>query len=100
MERWLSVIVLGAMAALLVGCGAARSGASVNVNSTEDVQRISPREAKALVDSGEAVLYDTRSVDAYQAQRAQGAVSFPEEEVAARIDELPDDGTAVILYCT
>jgi rhodanese-related sulfurtransferase len=94
------VIILGTAAALLVGCGAANSEASVNVSSAEDVQRISPAEAKALLDSGEAVLYDTRSADAYQAQHAKGAVSFPEEEAAARIDQLPDDGTAVILYCT
>jgi len=100
MKRWLWLIVLATVAALLVGCGAANSEASVNVNSANDVQRISPSEAKALVDSGEAVLYDTRSADAYQAQHAAGSVSFPEEEAAARIDELPDDGTAVILYCT
>jgi hypothetical protein len=100
MKRWLSVIVLGLLAALLVGCGAASSQASVTVNSAEDVQRISPKEAKALVDSDAALLYDTRSADAYLAQHAQGAISFPEEEAATRIDELPDDGTAIILYCT
>jgi hypothetical protein len=100
MKRWLWVIVLGTIAALLVGCGAASSEASINVRSADDVQRISPSEAKALVDSGEAILYDTRLADAYLAQHAAGAVSFPEEDAAVRIDELPDDGTAIILYCT
>lgn len=93
MRRWLLTIILTTMAALLIGCGTA------SVSRPEDVQRISPREAKALLDRGEAVLYDTRSVDAYQAQRAEGAVSFPEAASAHR-DELPDDGTALIFYCT
>lgn len=104
MKRWLwmivLVVVLGSLAALLVGCGGASTGGSVNVNGPDDVQRIDPEEAKALLDSGEAVLYDARSVDAYQTQRAEGAVSFPEAEAAAHVDELPDDGTALIFYCT
>jgi rhodanese-related sulfurtransferase len=94
MKRWLSVIVLGLLATLLVGCGAG------SVSRPEDVQRISPEDAKALLDEGRAVLYDTRSAAAHQGQRAAGAVSFPEADTAARIDELPDDGTAIILYCT
>ena len=93
MKRWLLAITLTTMAALLIACGTS------GVSGPQDVQRISPQEAKALLDSGEAVLYDTRSVDAYQTQRAQGAVSFP-EATTAHLDELPDDGTALIFYCT
>jgi hypothetical protein len=96
MKRWLWVIILGAIAAVLVSCG----GASVNVNSPDDVRRISPEDAKVLLDEGNAVLYDARSADAYRTRHAEGAVSFPEAEAAARIDELPDDGTALIFYCT
>jgi len=96
MKRWVWVTILGIIAVLLVSCG----GATGNVNRPDDVQRISPEEAKALLDSGEAMLYDARSAVAYQTQRAEGAVSFPETDAAARIDELPDDGTALIFYCT
>jgi hypothetical protein len=96
MKRWLWVITLGAIAALLVSCG----GASVNVKSPDDVRRISPKDAKAPLDAGNAVLYDARSAEAYDAQHAEGAVSFPEADAAAHIDELPDDGTALIFYCT
>lgn len=95
MKRWLATILLVALAALLVGCGATGS-----VNSADDVQRISLQRARQLLDSGDAVLYDTRSAGAYASQHAEGAVSFPEEEAAARVDELPDDGTALIFYCT
>ena len=98
MKRWIWTILLVGLAALLAGCG---SPGSMAVASPGDVQRISPERARALLDAGEAVLYDTRSAEAYQAQRAEGAVSFPEEDVAARFDELPDEGEmALIFYCT
>lgn len=96
MKRWLWVILLGSLAVLLVGCGAANPA----VANADAVQRIGPQEAKALLDEGKAVLYDARSADAYGIQHAAGAVSFPEEEMTARIDELPDDGRALIFYCT
>ena len=95
MRKWLIVSLLFGLAALLVACGGTGT-----VNSAADVQRISPQRARQLLDRGEAVLYDTRSAEAYRAQRAEGAVSFPETEAAARINELPDDGTALIFYCT
>jgi len=63
------------------------------------VLRISPAKAKALVDDGRAVLYDTRSADQYRALHAAGAISFPEDQAAARFDELPDD-LELIFYCT
>jgi rhodanese-related sulfurtransferase len=67
--------------------------------STDDVQRITPAEAKALVDGGRAVLYDTRAAEAYRIRHAAGAVSLPEAEVPGRLDELPSD-KALIFYCT
>lgn len=95
MTKWLWLLVVGGLAAALVGCGGANG-----VTSPDEVQRISPREAKALLDSGEATLYDTRSADAYRSQHAAGAISLPEEDLASRFDELPDDGRALIFYCT
>lgn len=63
--------------------------------STSDVQRITATEAKSLLDSGEAMLYDTRSAAAYDAVHAAGALSFPEAEAAARFAELPTDKSLV-----
>jgi hypothetical protein len=96
MKRWLWLFVLGALAAILVAC---QSGPAT-VNTADDVQRIGPEEAKALLDAGDAVLYDTRSRDAFRSQRAAGAVSFPEEEVPTLLDTLPDENKALIFYCT
>ena len=66
-----------------------------NVRSPDDVSRISPAKAKALVDDGQAVLVDTRSVSQYQALHAAGAISIPEEQTASRAGELPQDGEIV-----
>ena len=63
--------------------------------STDDVQRITPAEAKPLLDSGEAVMYDTRSAAAYNALHATGALSFPEADAAGRFGDLPADKSLV-----
>jgi len=69
----------------------------VVVRSAADVQRITPDEARPLLDDGLAVLYDVRSEGAYRGQHAAGAVSFPEAEVVTRFSELPAD-EALIFY--
>jgi rhodanese-related sulfurtransferase len=71
----------------------------LTVLSANDVQRITVAEARALVDSGNALLYDTRSLAEYRTLHAAGALSFPDSEMTARYDELPGD-TALIFYCT
>ncbi len=95
-KRWLWVVLLASVAALFVGCGSP----TPSITNPNAVQRISVQDAKALLDAGEAVLYDTRSAAAYRMEHAAGAISLPEQEVTARIDELPEDGPTLILYCT
>lgn len=85
-KRWLWVVLVASLAGLLVGC--------------VSVRRISPQEARALLETGEAVVYDTRTAEAYRIEHAAGAISLPEEELTARIDELPDDGRVLVFYCT
>jgi hypothetical protein len=65
------------------------------VHTVEDVPRITPAEAKELLDSGRAVLYDVRSEGAYRARHAAGALSFPASDVPARYGELPTDKSLV-----
>lgn len=108
-------ILSAGLAALLVGCVAGETTAVVltatsvpeeptmtaTVPSLNDIQRISPEEAKALLDAGEAVLYDARSTLSYVRGHAAGALSFPETELASRFDDLPvEGGKALIFYCT
>jgi hypothetical protein len=93
----LLVLFLLALGVVAVACDS--SDPTLAVQSTEDVKRISPADAKALLDDGAAVLYDTRSLDQYSVQHAAGAVSFPLGEESARFNELPED-KALIFYCT
>jgi hypothetical protein len=69
------------------------------VRSQDDVPRISVEDAYRAVVKGEAVLVDTRSLEAYQQSRAAGAISLPVEEVEARLGEL-DPAQWYITYCT
>lgn len=99
MKRSLWIVALGSLALLLVGCGTTGSDAPPTVNSPDDVLRIGPQEAKAMLDAGEAVLYDARTVNSYRTEHAAGAVSLPEEEVSERFESLPED-KVLIFYCT
>jgi hypothetical protein len=93
----LLVLLLLGMGVLAVACDSADPASAVQ--SAEDVKRISPADAKGLLDDGAAVLYDTRSLDQYRIQHAAGAVSLPLGEESARFSELPTD-KALIFYCT
>jgi hypothetical protein len=64
-----------------------------------DVPRISLQETQTRLDQGQAILIDVRSRDSFEKSHAQGAISIPEEEMGARLDELPRD-KEIILYCT
>lgn len=67
--------------------------------STADVQRIGPEEAIALINQGQAILYDTRSAASYAASHATGAISLPTDELQTRLASLPQD-KVLIFYCT
>lgn len=64
-----------------------------------NVPRIALDETQEKLEQGQAVLVDVRSRESYDKAHAAGAISIPEEEIAARLNELPRDKD-VILYCT
>ena len=64
-----------------------------------DVPRISLVDAQEKLAQGQAILVDVRSRASYDKSHAAGAISMPEEEILARLDELPRDKD-IILYCT
>ena len=61
------------------------------------VERISADEAKAQLDGELALLVDVRSRDSYLKNHAANAVSIPEAELEAHLDDLAHD-KALILY--
>lgn len=64
-----------------------------------NVPRMPLQEARDKLDSGQALLVDVRSKVSYDKSHAVGAVSIPEAEIGARLNELPRD-KEIILYCT
>jgi len=60
-------------------------------NSGEPYWRISLDEAKAMLDSGNAVVIDVRQSDEWVAGHVAGAIHIPVDDVLTRIDELPGD---------
>ena len=95
----LKLIIPLALILVLAACGAKApsSDQQVVVESAEDVQRITPTEAKELFDEGEAVLIDARSAAAFEAAHASGAISLPAAEAAVRFNELPA-GKSLVFY--
>ena len=69
------------------------------IASRADVSRITVQELKAKLDAGQAVVIDARRQTSYTQRHIAGAISLPEDEVAARLAELPSDKLAVF-YCT
>jgi rhodanese-related sulfurtransferase len=61
------------------------------------VARIALDEATKQVERGQAVLIDVRSRASYEKAHAAGAISMPESEIEARLEELPRDKN-LILY--
>lgn len=65
----------------------------------EEARRVTVEELKKMLDSGKAVVYDTRAKAAYDAEHIKGSLSMPSNEVAERAGELPKDKT-IVFYCT
>lgn len=64
-----------------------------------EVPRISVEDTKAQFDANSAIIVDVRSPDAYASSHIPNSLSIPEEELEARVDELPKDAE-ILLYCT
>lgn len=63
-----------------------------------EVPRIALAEAKAKVDSGDAIFVDVRTAPEYGDSHPTGAISLPLSELDARYQELPRD-KEIITIC-
>ena len=91
------VLLLGV---IIISCQLmANPQAPVLPASPQQVQRIYPAEARALVDEGKALLVDVRGRPDYAAKHAEGALSFPEDEIDPLVGTLPED-RELVFYCT
>ncbi len=73
-----------------------------DIPATEaDVPRITVEDAKAAVDSGEAVIVDVRSAESFAAGHIANAISIPLAEFETNISNIAlDKDQWIITYCT
>ncbi len=98
----LAIGLLLALALLTAGCQT--DSGPVGVVYPDGSRRVTPEQAKPLVDRGKAVLVDTRSSDQFKQAHPVGAVSAPILEISDRTAHPLLAGLAadkeLILYCT
>jgi hypothetical protein len=94
---WLGVILVVLIVSVVTFLAVKR--ATGIVKSQDDVERISAEATIKAMESGKAVLLDTRAEVIYLGQHAKGALSFPLTDVEVRMSEL-DPEQYYITYCT
>lgn len=102
-----AVLIIGLLAALLLNRQepvtalppATRPQAAQQDIPYPAVPRMSPIDARAQMDSGQAIVVDVRAVENYQAEHVDGAISIPLDALEARMQELPRNAE-IITYCT
>lgn len=93
----------GAPAAAIPAAGTARpypTAVPAITEASQDIPRISVDQLWQRLQGGESiVVVDSRSRDEYNIEHIAGAISLPEQELAARANELPRN-SLLVFYCT
>ncbi len=63
------------------------------------VKEITPKQAKELLESGEAVLLDVRTKEEYGEKHVEGSINIPLNELEARIHELKGKKVIILCFC-
>jgi activator of HSP90 ATPase len=96
--------------ALFAACNSndSKAGARGNANTSiatdqhtppDGIPRITPAELKAELDQGVAIVVDTRSPDAYNADHIKGAINIFDGNLDAHLKDLPTD-KKIVAYCS
>jgi hypothetical protein len=76
-----------------------RSPSSGHVAPADGVKRVTAAELRDALAKGTALVVDVRGDDIYRQSHIKGSVSIPENQVAARVGELPRD-KMIVTYCS
>ena len=96
------VFVFFACIVFFIGCKDTKKN-SANGSGTERAQyrKISATEAHSMMSElTEYILLDVRTFDEYNAERIDGAILIPDNEIMKRAEkELPDKNITIFVYC-
>ena len=98
-----TAITLGLLLCLLPGavlCGCSAPPQTDDAPKAE-YRKITAEQAMNMMNDGDGwVLLDVRTEEEFAAQRIEGAVLIPDDEIAARVEsEIADKDAIVLVYC-
>ena len=91
--------IIAVAAVAFVALSALAVVAGGRAQSDDGVRRVTPAEARAAVEKGQAVIVDVRGEDSFKAGHVKGALWIPVNDIASRTNELPR-GKMIITYCS
>lgn len=94
----IAAAVLAILALALTGCSKSTEEESVD----EKIQyvKISPKDAKEIMDNEESIVLDVRTKDEYDQGHIEGAVLLPVDEISSKAEEvLKDKKAKILVYC-
>jgi 3-mercaptopyruvate sulfurtransferase SseA len=103
---WILLVILACRAqptapAPEASAGPASTSVSTLPRTEAEVPRVSLEEARAAVESGEAIVVDVRSAEAYATSHVAGAIHIDLNEIEANPADLDlDKDQWIITYCT
>lgn len=62
-------------------------------------KKISPEEAKAIIDGSDCTILDVRTEDEFVLGHLENSICIPVDELPSRLDELPDKKALILVCC-
>lgn len=95
----IAAAVLVILALVLTGCSNT-SSEEESVNEKIQYVKISPKDAKEIMDNEESIFLDVRTKDEYDQGHIEGAVLLPVDEISSKAEEvLKDKKAKILVYC-
>jgi rhodanese-related sulfurtransferase len=98
----IAAAVLVILVLLLSGCSnnKDKSSEEENMNVKTQYVKISPEEAKEIMDNEESIVLDVRTKSEYDQGHIEGSVLLPVDEISSKAEEvLKDKSAKILVYC-
>jgi rhodanese-related sulfurtransferase len=94
----IAAAVLMILVLALTGCSNTKEEENMNVKT--QYIKISPAEAKEIMDNEESIVLDVRTKSEYDQGHIEGSVLLPVDEISSKAEEvLKDKSAKILVYC-